>query len=376
MDWPARFTAAFLGTDPQLRRMMRYWSATAMLYVFFVGIMYAQSLAGAVARDGTVALGCFAGAGIAAFYVLVRASGRLGLAPTLLAVLQGLFGISCNIWAYSITGPLRGATLMGLMVVVVFCTFALRPRQTLLLALCGLLGMGGTMWWHHAHDPLHYPAYAETFTFALMAACSLAVTFLTGEMNKLRARLKAKKDILEAALDTIRTLATTDELTAVANRRHMNEVLADREQGKSDASDTSDASETPRPVCIALLDIDFFKRINDGHGHAAGDAVLRAFAARLRAGVRRGDVLARWGGEEFMLLLPDTGPEQALALLERIRADVAASAMPGLDPALRISFSGGLGIRRGNEPFSDTIGRADKALYRAKATGRNRILVE
>jgi len=367
MDWPARFSAAFLGSDPQLRRMMRYWSATALLYVFFVGIMYAQSLAGAVSHDGTVALALYAGAGIAAFYVLVRASGRLGLAPTVLAGLQGLFGISCNMWAYSITGPLRGATLMGLMVVVVFCTFALRPRQTLLLAMCGLLGMGGTMWWHHAHDPQHYPAYAETFTFALMAACSLAVTFLTGEMNKLRARLKAKKDILEDALETIRILATTDELTSVANRRHMNEVLADREQ---------EAPAAPRPVCIALLDIDFFKRINDSHGHAAGDTVLRGFAARLRAAVREGDVLARWGGEEFMFLLPDTGPQEALALLERIRADVAASAMPGVDPALRISFSGGLSVRRGNERFSDTIGRADKALYRAKAAGRDRILIE
>lgn len=365
MEQQARFAALFLGADPRLRRMLRYWAATALLYGFFMAIMLAQSLAGMVPRAGAVVLTLYTCVGIAAFYVLVRASGRLRLAPTLLSVLQGLFAISCNMWAYSIAGPLRGATLMGLMVVVVFCTFAMRPRQTLLLAMCGLFGMGGTMWWHAAVDPLHYPARVEAVTFALMAACSLAVTFLTGEMNKLRARLKDKKAILEDALDTIRTLATTDELTAVANRRHMNDVLAHEERRAADAGGSA---------CIALLDIDFFKRINDGHGHAAGDAVLRGFAARLRTGLRRGDVLARWGGEEFLLLLPDTTPDDALALLERIRADVGAAVMPGADPALRISFSGGLAARRGREPFSDTINRADKALYRAKSAGRNCVL--
>jgi diguanylate cyclase (GGDEF)-like protein len=365
MEQQARLAALFLGTDPRLRRMLHYWAATALLYGFFMAIMLAQSLAGMVARPGAIGLSLYTCAGITAFYVLVRASGRLRLAPTLLSVMQGLFAITCNMWTYSIAGPLRGATLMGLMVVVVFCTFALRPRQTLLLAMCGLVGMGGTMWWHAADDPLHYPARVEAVTFALMAACSLAVTFLTGEMNKLRARLKSKKANLEAALERIRTLATTDDLTAVANRRHMNDVLADEERRAPDAA---------RPACIALLDIDFFKRINDGHGHAAGDAVLRGFATRLRAGLRRGDVLARWGGEEFLLLLPETTVDDALALLERIRADVGTAAMPGVDPALRVSFSGGLAARQDREPFSDTINRADKALYRAKSAGRNRML--
>jgi diguanylate cyclase (GGDEF)-like protein len=365
MDMRTAVLSLVLGADPRLRRMLQYWAATAVLYSFFAAIMVGQSLAGMVSHDGAVGLAAYNATGMVVFYALVRASGPLRLAPTVLSVLQGLFAISCNMWAYTITGPLRGATLMGLMVVVVFCTFAMRPRQTLLLALCGLLGMGGTMWWKHAHDPLHYPARVEAFTFALMAACSLSVTFLTGEMNKLRARLKAKKEILEGALDTIRTLATTDELTALANRRHMNDVLADEAQR---------AAGSERQVCIALLDIDFFKRINDDHGHAAGDAVLRGFAELLRAGMRRGDVLARWGGEEFLLLLPDTPPDAALALLDRIRADIAASTLPGADPLLRISFSAGLSMRRGAEPFSATINRADKALYRAKSAGRDRVL--
>lgn len=357
MDLRARFVTLAIGTDPKLRRMLTYWAATVTLYALFVTLLAVESAAGMVPYAGVLGLGLYAASGAAAFYLLVRANARLGLRPHLLAALQGLFGITCNMWAYSITGPLRGATLMGLMVVVVFCTFALRPRQTLILALCGLVGMGTTMWWHQRHDPLHYPPRVEAVTFVIMAGCSLTVTFLTGEMNKLRARLKAKREIVEAALATIRVLATTDELTSVSNRRHMNEVL-EEEQG---------------PACVALIDIDFFKQINDRHGHAAGDAVLRAVAHRLRAGLRPGDVLARWGGEEFLVLLPATSLDDAHAFVESLRAGMAGLAVPGVDAHLRVSFSAGLAARHGREPFSDTINRADKALYRAKAAGRDRV---
>jgi diguanylate cyclase (GGDEF)-like protein len=259
-------------------------------------------------------------------------------------------------------------------VVVVFCTFALRPRQTLALAGFGLVGMGATMWWLQAHDPVRYPPEVEGVTFAIMAACSLAVTFLTGEMSKLRARLKAQKEELLKAVDTIRTLATVDELTALANRRHMNEVLALEERRRGQGSALPD-----RSTCIALIDIDFFKQINDRHGHAAGDEVLRRFAAAARAELRAGDVLARWGGEEFLLMLPDTGEPEALMVVERIRARVAGLRIADADGAdmldgRRISFSAGLTARRGAEALADTVNRADKALYQAKSTGRDRVV--
>jgi diguanylate cyclase (GGDEF)-like protein len=357
MELRARFVTLAVGTDPKLRRMLTYWAATATLYTLFVALLAVESAAGMVPFSGVLGLGLYAAFGASTFYVLVRANARLGLRPHTLAALQGLFGITCNMWAYSITGPLRGATLMGLIVVVVFCTFALRPRQTLLLALCGLLGMGVTMWWHQMRDPLRYPPRVEAVTFVIMAGCSLTVTFLTGEMNKLRARLKAKREIMEAALVTIRVLATTDDLTSVSNRRHMNEVLED-EHG---------------PACVALVDIDFFKQINDRHGHAAGDAVLRAVAHKLRDDLRDGDVLARWGGEEFLVLLPATSLDDARAFIESIRAGMADLVVPGVDPDLRVSFSAGVAARQGREPFNDTINRADKALYRAKAAGRDRV---
>lgn len=354
------------GADPRLRRMMQYWSATVLLYLIFLALLGRCADLGIADRDAVRALDIYTLSAIALFYVAVRASRRLHLAPNLLAALQGVFGISCTIWAYSLTGPLRHAMLMGLMVVLVFCTWALRPRQVLLLAFGGLAGIGATMWWHQAHDPLHYPPFIEGITFCVMTGCSLTVTFLTGEMSKLRTRLKAQKEELVQALDTIRTLATLDELTALANRRHMNEVLALEER----RDDTSGQA-----TCIALLDIDFFKQINDHHGHAAGDEVLRQFAASARAELRACDVLARWGGEEFLLMLPDTAPEDALALLARLRARVAQLALAGTSFERPLSFSGGLTTRQGREPLATTVNRADKALYQAKSSGRDRVVV-
>lgn len=369
---PSRLSRFLLGADPKLRRMTVYWGATAALYSIFFVLVVLIATRNLIGRGPALDLASYALGGNALFYLLVRFGGRF-LAPTGLATLQGLFAISCNMWLYSISGPLRGSTLMALMVVVVFCTFALRPRQTLALAGVGLAGMGATMWWLQAHDPLHYPPQVEAVTFTIMAACSLTVTFLTGEMSKLRARLKAQKEELVKAVDTIRTLATVDELTALANRRHMNEVLAQEERRRAPAGAPATAT------CIALLDIDFFKQINDRHGHAAGDEVLRRFAACARAELRAGDVLARWGGEEFLLLLPDTGEPESRTVVERIRSRVGALCIAGADGAdmldgRRISFSAGLTARRAAEALADTVNRADKALYQAKSAGRDRVV--
>jgi diguanylate cyclase (GGDEF)-like protein len=350
------------GADRKLRRMLRYWAATAVMYAITIGVMFGPAAFAGEARARAICV--YVAAGVAAFYPLVRIGSRKGIAPTTLAGLQGAFSISCHAWAYAIAGPLRAATLMGLMVIVVFCAFALRPRQTLLLAALGISVMGSTMWWHAAHDPLHFPPAVETATFAIMAVSSLAVTLLTGEMSKLRARLKIQKDDLLVALDTIRTLATVDELTTLANRRHMNELLAQEERRRDACSG---------PTCLALMDIDFFKRINDRFGHAAGDDVLRAFAQATRAELREGDVLARWGGEEFLLMLPNTTADNAHKVLERMRARVAA-----LEPCggmeHRVSFSAGLSVWRTDEPIIGTVNRADQALYAAKAAGRNRVV--
>jgi diguanylate cyclase (GGDEF)-like protein len=123
--------------------------------------------------------------------------------------------------------------------------------------------------------------------------------------------------------------------------------------------------------CLALLDIDHFKRINDTYGHAVGDEVLRNFSKVVQSGLRDTDVLARWGGEEFLVLLNDTSPELANVGLERARYLLAEATLVPALPDLKPTFSAGLTAYGLNEALDVCIERADRALYKAKDGGRN-----
>ena len=132
---------------------------------------------------------------------------------------------------------------------------------------------------------------------------------------------------------------------------------------------------------VALLDLDFFKRVNDRYGHAVGDQVLRNFATTVRRTVRNTDVLARWGGEEFLLLLQDTASDAALPMLERVRAAVQTMAdtpVDGNGPALSavpcVTVSIGVAAHCAGDSVEKTVDRADQALYQAKEQGRNRVV--
>lgn len=352
----------FLSSNPRLARMLRYWGATCLIYIVGMGMMLVQAENGTAERAGALFGIRYAALGLVVCFVLVRASVALRIAPAQLAVLQGVFAISCNVIAYVVTGPVRGASMMVLLVVIVFCTFALRPRHTLLLCAIALLAMGATMAALTLGDPVRYPPQVEIMHFALAAISMISVTVLTGEMSKLRARLKTQKDELQAALATIRKLATVDELTALANRRHMNEVLVEEERRVRNSG---------QPTSVALIDLDFFKRYNDRYGHAAGDAVLRSFADAARGELRGADMLARWGGEEFLLLLPETDLAEAQMVIRRMAARVQEAAVPALAGGDHVTFSAGVTERQPMEPFAEAIGRADKALYGAKTSGRN-----
>jgi len=127
-----------------------------------------------------------------------------------------------------------------------------------------------------------------------------------------------------------------------------------------------------KPMCLVLVDLDHFKRINDAHGHAAGDQVLRRFGAMARASLRGTDLVARWGGEEFLLLLGSTGTAPGAACAQRLLDALAAERFDaaGLPP---VTGSAGLAEYREGDCLVEALERADRALYRAKAAGRNRL---
>jgi diguanylate cyclase (GGDEF)-like protein len=156
-------------------------------------------------------------------------------------------------------------------------------------------------------------------------------------------------------------LAMTDGLTGLANRRHAEQTMR-RELSRAQRYGTK--------LCLALLDIDFFKRINDSQGHGVGDEVLMGIGRTITASIRESDFAARWGGEEFLLLMPNADLEGAVVCCERIRASVASSIHSAGQP---VTVSIGISLYQSGEPVEAILARADQKLYEAKNTGRNRL---
>ncbi len=171
---------------------------------------------------------------------------------------------------------------------------------------------------------------------------------------------------LQRALSTINELAIRDELTGSHNRRFLLGLI-DREKERCDRNG--------RSFCLCLFDIDFFKRINDTYGHAAGDVVLRSFASAVQDQIRGTDAFGRYGGEEFLLMLPETPAPDAVVLAERVRRVIADLRCMDAGAGAEISLTVSVGVAeyRMGEAVAQVVARADEALYAAKSLGRNRV---
>ena len=178
-------------------------------------------------------------------------------------------------------------------------------------------------------------------------------------------RLAEAFNAASAAFVNVEARAARDRLTGIANREALLTTLNE---------EIANATRHYRPLSVAFIDIDRFKPINDTYGHKAGDAVLRRMAQLVSSAVRIGDTFGRYGGEEFMLILPDTRPEDAVTLAEELRALVSQEPMHAVgEQELRVTISIGIAGGRGSELQIDMlVDRADAAMYAAKSLGRNR----
>jgi diguanylate cyclase len=170
---------------------------------------------------------------------------------------------------------------------------------------------------------------------------------------------------LEIELERVSDQVSEDQLTGVLNRRGLEHAM-ERE--------TSRAARRRSPLSISLLDIDNFKRLNDTHGHQAGDAALQHLAAVIRETLRPNDVVARYGGEEFLILLPDTETEAAIEVMVRLQRELTRRFFLHGNEKLLITFSAGVARFEPDERQDTVIARADAAMYEAKRTGKNRVL--
>ena len=177
-------------------------------------------------------------------------------------------------------------------------------------------------------------------------------------------RIKRLQDELRVRNAQLDALSRIDGLTGIFNRRHLDEQLQ---------KECNTGRRHTQPLAILMLDIDHFKLVNDSEGHPAGDRVLQEFALRLTASVRSGGVVGRWGGEEFLVIAPQTNLAEAGMLGERIRAAIADRAVNLGDHDIAVTVS--IGCAVGHGAPTELVEQADAALYRSKAEGRNRVTV-
>jgi diguanylate cyclase (GGDEF)-like protein len=354
----------FSADRKQRIRMRRTLVAAGVYLLAAVGQWWAGEIGLADRRLADTLIVCMA-PGLFGFYLIMRWGFNLHFADPALTMAQMVFAIVAMAAAYVINPPLRGMLLMIVALVLVFSAFTLSPRASRALGWFAVTVLGLVMLAMATHAPQVFDPTIERIHFMFAAVVLPVVSMLAGDLSMMRTRLKAQKIELQSALERIHRLATRDDLTGLINRRHMEE-LANLEHRRSMRS-----GGTP---CLCLVDIDHFKRVNDLHGHAAGDEVLRLFARHAAASMRETDVLARWGGEEFLVMLPDTQSNEASMGFERLRRLLSRDQVWGDRLHLRVTFSAGLTAWRHGESMRDALARADAALYEAKASGRDRLI--
>jgi diguanylate cyclase (GGDEF)-like protein len=189
------------------------------------------------------------------------------------------------------------------------------------------------------------------------------MSVLNSEMSDMARQLKKRNQELQKANETIQKLMRTDPLTGLANRRYFAERFR---------SALSFARRAPQPLTVVMADLDHFKRVNDTHGHATGDMVIRVFAECLSVTSRKEDLITRYGGEEFLALMPNTRAFQGALFAERVRSDLAGMDLLGNGSRLTASF--GVAEIADDETRDALLKRVDDALYQAKKNGRNQVV--
>ncbi len=353
------------GADRKQRiRMQRTLVASGVYLLAALGQWWSGEIGLADPAMARALILCLA-PGLFGFYMAMRSGLNLHAVDPALTMPQMVFAIVAMAAAYVINPPLRGMLLMIVALVLMFAAFTLSPKASRALGLFAVTSLGLVMLSMATAAPAVFDPTIERIHFIFAAVVLPVISMLAGDLSTLRTRLKQQKAELQDALARIHKLATRDDLTGLINRRHMEE-LAQVEHRR--------ALRSGAMPCLCLVDIDHFKRINDLHGHAAGDEVLRLFARQSAAAMRETDVLARWGGEEFLVMLPDTQLNEARMGFERLRRLLSRDQVWGERLHLRVSFSAGLTAWRPGEAMRDALARADAALYEAKASGRDRLV--
>jgi diguanylate cyclase (GGDEF)-like protein len=256
--------------------------------------------------------------------------------------------------------------LCTLFVVFAFSSLRSTPWQTTVVWTTMALGLAGLFLLTDRPISLPHETYLERFATMTVFILTIGRCMFIGIFSSaMRESLYKSGLALKEANKRIEELAELDDLTGSFNRRCIMRFLDD---------EIERAHRANTPCSVSLIDLDWFKRINDTYGHPTGDEVLRTFAITVFANIRGVDRFGRYGGEEFLLLLPDTPHDVAVRLLNRLRAIIAELDWSAFSPGMQVTMSAGIVTLKAGETADALLARADGALYKAKAEGRNRIV--
>jgi len=360
----SRLLDLLLTTEPVQRlRLAQAGLAMLMLAVGVIGMHYFV-WAGIAPARAVWWWTLFSLGGMVVFFGLIRSGFSRRWAEPSLTVPQMLYALACSAFAYTLLGPARGGVFPILMVILMFGMFVVSTRQMVMLSLFTVMLFGLTFLAMALLRPAVYVPVVEAGHFLMIATMVPAASVLAARVAQMRRRLRQRRDELTGALARIRELATRDELTGLINRRHMLELMEQEHQRCIRSGQT---------FCLAKLDIDRFKLVNDQHGYAVGDTVLRTLAQEAMRQVRTADLLARWSGEEFVLMLPDTRASLARGGVERLVQRLAGLRIVQGSVTVGVTLSAGLAEHHAGETVAQTLERAAAALAEAKGDGGNRL---
>ncbi len=354
-----------LGTEPRMRSRLLMCLLANSLYlgwILFIPLyIMPRGLVSPSAAHFFIAHQFIA---LITFYPLVRSGLTARWSDPGLVVPQIVWACVVLVVGYAISPVGRAVSLQTLSLILVFGFLSLRPRAALWTGV-GMIAMllAMLLWCLLTAHPDFEPRLQSLLILTTCAILGL-LTWQSHGFALRRQRLSADRKALAAALQEVEVLMQHDPLTGLYNRQHLQGRLeAERERARAGG----------HRFCVALIDLDHFKHINDRHGHAMGDHVLITFARQAQAVLRETDTIGRWGGEEFLIMLPDTEPvDKAGIALRRLREGLRRTPVSEEAPQMRVTFSAGVAEWAQGESIDQLLDRADKALYEAKRQGRDR----
>ncbi|MES2324131.1 MAG: GGDEF domain-containing protein [Pseudomonadota bacterium] len=351
------------GEEPVQRRAIKRLLLISQAYLL-IWMLLALSIKSGYSPRDVWAIIAYGIVGQCVFYAILRSGASLRMADPMFCFPQALFGCGAVVLGYALIPFGQGAALQTLFVILVFDLHRLSSRQIAFVAAItvAMLALLVIAKWHFYPDSVDLRQEALNLSMAVLVVPQQSI--VSDKARRIQRTQIEQKAELDRVLAELKTLSQRDAMTGAVNRRHMLELLEDEAKRQR---------RNHVPFSEAMLDIDFFKRVNDTHGHAVGDQVLRQLAAIAHKSLRATDVLARWGGEEFLVLLPESPTSDAWVIIDKLRQRVEQHDWTRYAPGLQVTFSSGVAEHAMAASLERTIELADGALYRAKDMGRNRV---